>query len=526
MTISTMTVRQKLMLAFGLLAFLVLTVSGVALSSLVAANSRFENYVSGINTHAKLAQDVRSAVDRRAIASQEMLLSNSGAEVDARKADALRANDEVHAKLKQLQDEVGGRSDNDAKADALVADIAGIEAQYAPIAMRMIKAMDNFDNADAILLMGKQGYPLLVSLTNATNAYDDFTQARASALIADAADSFARQRFLLVGICVISVLSATVAGLLITRDLTCALGAEPDLLREVTQRVAEGDLRPVASASAAPSGSILASISYMQTSLVRLISNVRGAPTSIADGTAEIATGNAELNARTVQQAASLEETAATMEELTSTVKLNAENAHQASILAANASEIASRGNAVVGQVIGAIQAIHTGSNRIAEITGIIEGIAFQTNILALNAAVEAARAGEQGRGFAVVAGEVRSLAQRSSIAAKEITEVIGSSVGRIEDGSVLAQQAELTMLEVTKAVNQVSNLMGEIAAASEEQSHGISQINAAVTQMDAATQKNAALVHDAANASKTLEAQGARLSIAISSFHVEAEAV
>ncbi|MBN3854023.1 methyl-accepting chemotaxis protein [Paraburkholderia sp. Ac-20340] len=522
MTTSTMTVRQKLVFAFGSLTFLVLIVSGTALSSLVTANSRFENYVSGINTRARLAQDVRAAVDRRAIASQEMLLSNSGAEVDARKADALRANDDVHAKLKQLQDEVGMHSDNDAKADALVADIAGVEAQYAPIAMRVIKAMDNFDNADAILLMGRQGYPLLVSLTNATNAYDDFTQARANALIANASESFARQRLLLIGICVVSVLSAIIAGLLITRGLTRALGAEPDLLREVTQRVADGDLRPVASASDAPSGSILASISYMQASLVRLISNVHGVATRIADGTAEIATGNAELNARTEQQAASLEETAATMEELTSTVKLNAENAHQASILAANASETAARGNAVVGQVIGAIQAIHTGSNRIAEITGIIEGIAFQTNILALNAAVEAARAGEQGRGFAVVASEVRSLAQRSSTAAKEITEVIGSSVARIEDGSVLAQQAELAMLEVTKAVNQVSNLMGEIAAASEEQSRGISQINAAVSHMDAATQQNAALVHDAANASKSLEVQGAQLSTAISTFRVE----
>jgi len=455
-----------------------------------------------------------------------MLLSNSGAEVDARKSDALSADNEVHMKLKQLQDENAEHGDSDANANGLVANIVGVEAQYSPIAMRMIKAMDNFDNAEAILLMGKQGYPLLVSLTNAANAYDDFTQARAQALIADASESFSHQRVLLVGICVVSVLSAIVAGVFITRGLTQALGAEPDVLREVTQRVAEGDLRPVSSASDAPSGSILASISDMQTSLVRLISNVRGAATSIADGTAEIATGNAELNARTEQQAASLEETAATMEELTSTVKLNAENAHQASVLAAGASETAGRGNAVVGQVIGAIQAIHTGSNRIAEITGIIEGIAFQTNILALNAAVEAARAGEQGRGFAVVAGEVRSLAQRSSTAAKEITEVIASSVARIEDGSVLAQQAELTMLEVTKAVNQVSNLMGEIAAASEEQSRGISQINAAVSQMDAATQQNAALVHDAANASKALEVQGAQLSTAISTFRVEAEAV
>ncbi len=451
-----------------------------------------------------------------------MLLSNSGAEVDARKSDALKANDEVATKLRQLQQEVGTFAEDDTKANHLVADIATIEAQYAPIALRVIKAMDSFDNAQAILLMGKQGYPLLVSLTNATNAYDEFTKLRAESLIAEASKNFSRQRALLIGICVSSVFAAIVAGLLIARGLTLALGAEPDLLRDITQRVASGDIRPVVSAAGAPAGSILASIGHMQVSLVNLISDVRGAAHSIADGTAEIAIGNAELNARTEQQAASLEETAATMEELTSTVKMNAENAHQASVLATSASDIASQGNSAVSKVIGSIQAIHAGSNRVAEITGIIEGIAFQTNILALNAAVEAARAGEQGRGFAVVASEVRSLAQRSSSAAKEIKEVISSSLERIEDGSVLAQQAELTMLEVNRAVHQVSDLMSEIAAASEEQSRGITQINAAVTQMDTVTQKNASLVHDAATASKTLEKQGAQLSAAVSSFRVE----
>jgi methyl-accepting chemotaxis protein len=203
-------------------------------------------------------------------------------------------------------------------------------------------------------------------------------------------------------------------------------------------------------------------------------------------------------------------------------VKQNAENAQQASSLAANASEVALKGSGVVGQVVGTMAAISASSTKIAEITGIIEGIAFQTNILALNAAVEAARAGEQGRGFAVVASEVRSLAQRSSSAAKEIKELISSSVRKIHDGSTLADQAGTTMSEVTQAVARVTDIMGEIAAASSEQSRGIEQVNLAITQMDEVTQQNAALVEEAAAASASLETQGQQLNEAVAFFRAD----
>jgi methyl-accepting chemotaxis protein-1 (serine sensor receptor) len=227
-----------------------------------------------------------------------------------------------------------------------------------------------------------------------------------------------------------------------------------------------------------------------------------------------------DLSQRTEQQAASLQETASSMEQLTSTVKQNADNAQQGSMLAANASSVAQKGSTVVGRMVDTMHDISESSTKIADLTGIIEGIAFQTNILALNAAVEAARAGEQGRGFAVVASEVRSLAQRSSSAAKEIKDLIATSVDKIRDGSALAGEAGKTMSEVTLAVTRVTDIISEIAAASSEQSRGIEQVNLAITQMDNVTQQNAALVEEAA-ASRSMEDQGQQLNEAVGFFQV-----
>jgi len=261
----------------------------------------------------------------------------------------------------------------------------------------------------------------------------------------------------------------------------------------------------------------------MNARLIETVSRVRESSGSIASASSEIAMGNTDLSQRTEEQAASLEETAASMEELTSTVKQNTENAQQASALATSASNVAQRGNKVVGQVVDTMHGISESSAKIAEITGIIEGIAFQTNILALNAAVEAARAGEQGRGFAVVASEVRSLAQRSSNAAKEIKDLIANSVLQVQNGSALASQAGETMSEVTQAVARVTDIMEEIAAASIEQGRGIEQVNQAITQMDEVTQQNAALVEEAAAAAGSLESQANDLKAAVSMFRLDA---
>ncbi|AJX33379.1 methyl-accepting chemotaxis protein [Burkholderia oklahomensis] len=313
----------------------------------------------------------------------------------------------------------------------------------------------------------------------------------------------------------------TAAMLVIIRNVRASLGGEPDEAATLAARIAAGDLtRPVA-VRAGDETSMMAAMRDMQGRLQSTIGGIRLAAESIAAASHEIAAGNHDLSQRTEQQAASLEETAASMEELTATVKQNAENARQASGLANSASEIALKGNDVVSRVIGTMGEINDSSQKIADIIGVIDGIAFQTNILALNAAVEAARAGEQGRGFAVVAGEVRSLAQRSATAAKEIKQLIDASVERVHNGSALVGQAGTTMTEILQAVRRVTDIMGEIAAASEEQSSGISQVGRAVTQMDEMTQQNAALVEEAAAAASSLQEQAARLRESVSAFQV-----
>ncbi|MEX3944033.1 methyl-accepting chemotaxis protein [Paraburkholderia sp. BR10937] len=279
------------------------------------------------------------------------------------------------------------------------------------------------------------------------------------------------------------------------------------------ERIAHGDLtQPVTVYSDNEIGRLFGGIKRMQESLVTLVSAVHTGASSIDVGAREIAMGNTDLSQRTEQQAASLQETASSMEQLTGTVRQNAENARQASQLAVNASDIATRGGEVVGEVVNTMQGIAASSAKVVDIISVIEGIAFQTNILALNAAVEAARAGEQGRGFAVVAGEVRSLAQRSASAAKEIKELINDSAEKVQSGSQLVGRAGTTMEEILQAVRRVTDIMGEISAASEEQSGGIEQVNRAVTQMDTVTQQNAALVEQAAAAAASLEEQTRQL--------------
>jgi methyl-accepting chemotaxis protein-1 (serine sensor receptor) len=289
--------------------------------------------------------------------------------------------------------------------------------------------------------------------------------------------------------------------------------------------IAAGDLtHTVQVRSTDEMGQLLTGLGKMQDNLVKTVGTVRHGSEAIASATQQIAAGNLNLSARTEQQAAALEETAASMEELTSTVKHNADNARQATVLAGNASDIAGQGNEVVSRVVHTMDEIKESSAKITEIVGIIDSIAFQTNILALNAAVEAARAGEQGRGFAVVASEVRTLAQRSSSAAKEIKTLIMHSVDRVQSGSVLVHQAGETMSEIIGAVKRVTDIMGEISAASSEQSSGIDQVSRAVTQMDEATQQNAALVEQASAAAQSLELQALSLKDAVAVFKIAGE--
>jgi methyl-accepting chemotaxis protein len=305
------------------------------------------------------------------------------------------------------------------------------------------------------------------------------------------------------------------------RRLAGQLGGEPGYAKEIASRIAAGDLSNRIDISTRDHASMLRALSDMQSGLSSTVGEIAASAEAIASASSEISTGNVDLSHRTEEQAVALEKTATSMEQLTSTVRQNADNAQQASMLAHNASDIAEKGGEVVGRVVATMEQINASAKSIGDIIGVIEGIAFQTNILALNAAVEAARAGEEGRGFAVVAGEVRSLAQRSSAAAKEIKGLIHASVSRVTDGSTYAQEAGATMDEVVKAVKRVTDIMGEISAASAEQKSGIEEISRAVTQMDAGTQQNAALVEQAAAAAQSLDDQARALKGLVGKFQL-----
>ncbi|WP_304622810.1 methyl-accepting chemotaxis protein [Roseateles cellulosilyticus] len=297
---------------------------------------------------------------------------------------------------------------------------------------------------------------------------------------------------------------AVVLGVLLTRNLFAQLGAEPGLAVAVAERVARGDLSVDVGLKTADTSSLMANLAKMQTSLAQVVANVRQNSESVATASAQIAQGNQDLSSRTEQQASALQQTAATMEELGTTVRHNADSARQANQLAQSASAVAAEGGEVVGKVVNTMQGISDSSRKIGDIIGVIDGIAFQTNILALNAAVEAARAGEQGRGFAVVASEVRSLAQRSAEAAKEIKTLIGRSVEQVEQGTLLVDQAGKTMGDIVGSIQRVSDIVAEITSASAEQSTGVQQVGEAVSAMDQATQQNAALVEESAAAAES----------------------
>ncbi|WFR78677.1 methyl-accepting chemotaxis protein [Janthinobacterium rivuli] len=324
---------------------------------------------------------------------------------------------------------------------------------------------------------------------------------------------------LLLTLCVLVVALGSVCAWLITRSITQPLKAAV----KVAETVADGDLRTHFGAPASDEiGDLMRALHGMNEALRKVVSEVQTGTNAIATASGEIAAGNQDLSARTEQQASSLEETASSMEELTSTVKQNADNARQANQMAVAASGVAERGGSIVSQVVDTMGAIDTASTKIVDIIGVIDGIAFQTNILALNAAVEAARAGEQGRGFAVVATEVRSLAQRSAAAAREIKTLIGDSVEQVNNGTRLVQQAGNTMGEVVDSVRRVTDIMAEITAASAEQSMGIDQVNQAIAQMDQVTQQNAALVEEAAAAAESMQDQAARLAQVAAGFQLE----
>ncbi|WP_186074500.1 methyl-accepting chemotaxis protein [Burkholderia gladioli] len=521
MSFDSLSMRTRFSTTFGALTAIVLIASAISIHALNNANTRFSSFVSGVQERAAMAQAIRAAVDDRAMAVRNLVLVSSPADIELERNAVFDAERRVETTLARFNAMVAAAQDASDEERSLAAEIGRIETRYRPVALEITRLAIDHRNDAAGAEIVSQCRPLLAALIKATNDYARVNRARADDMVRESQDRFARQRALLVVICLLAVATAMVSGLLITRGLLRALGAEPAALREVSRRIAGGDLSPVAGAAQAPAGSVFAAMSAMQSNLVSLIGQVKVSAGFIATGTSEIASGNQDLSSRTEQQASSLQQTASSMEELTATVKQNAQSARQASAMAANASDVARKGTEVVGRVVETMNDISQSSTKVADITGIIEDIAFQTNILALNAAVEAARAGEQGRGFAVVASEVRGLAQRSSTAAREIKDLIGASVQKIRDGAQQANDAGDTIAEVVQAVARVTDITSEIAAASDEQSRGIEQVNQAIVQMDQVTQQNAALVEQAAAASSSLERQGRELHGAVASFRV-----
>ncbi|MHA6907345.1 methyl-accepting chemotaxis protein [Ralstonia pseudosolanacearum] len=520
MGLHRLTIQAKLLASFGLLAAIVVALSGFAILALDGANARFIGFVDGVNARVMLVTRIRAAVDRRAIAARNLVLATTAQERALEKAEAERAHEEVHAGLDELETRLAAPGVTD-KARQLGAEIRRIENAYGPVALDIVKLAAEGQREAANQKINAECKPLLDTLVKAVKVYAGYGAELSQRTLQEAEARAAWLRSIVIGASVVAVMLAVGLGLVITRSLLKALGTEPAVLNEITRKISAGDLAPIPLAQAAPKGSVFESMAAMQQSLAGIVGAVRGAANAISVGSAQIAAGNVDLSSRTEEQASSLQQTVSTMEQLTATVRQNADNARQANTLSIDASAVAQKGSAEVDQVVATMGDISRESVKIGEITGIIEGIAFQTNILALNAAVEAARAGEQGRGFAVVASEVRTLAQRSSSAAKDIKALIGASLEKITTGSGAAEQAGRTMQAVTLAVEKVTAIIHEITQASEEQTSGIEQISHAMGQMDQVTQHNAALVEQAAAASQSLEQQGRELDHAVASFRL-----
>ncbi len=519
-TLSHLRVKAKLMLGFVALAALVLLVSGMALSSLGRANERFSQYLEGVGLRERLATNIRGAATRRAIAARNLVLVNQGTDREAEHLAVTQAHQDMEAAVAKLKEVVGKANDVGAKERQLLAEIDQIETRYGPVALAIVGLARAGKHDEAVAKMNAECRPLLAALLKATGDYISHEQGQAGQRVQVAVQDYSSDRLALFSVCALAVGAAVLMGWVLSNAVT------RPLLRAVhlAEAVAGGDLSSdIVVDRHDELGQLLGALRKMNESLVTMVGQVRDSADGIATASQQIASGNQDLSSRTEQQASALQQTAASMQQMTTNVQHTAESSRQASQLAGAAAEVAGRGGEVVDRVVSTMGEITEASRRIGDIIGVIDGIAFQTNILALNAAVEAARAGDEGRGFAVVAGEVRALAQRSAQAAREIKALINASVEKVETGSQLVGEAGTTMGDVVSQVRRMTDLMAEINASANEQSSGIGQVNQAVASIDQGTQQNAALVEQSAAAAESLRQQAASLQQVIAQFKIAA---
>jgi methyl-accepting chemotaxis protein len=517
MNFANMKIGTRLAMSFGVVCILLMSIIGIGVTRLAALNEGTSLIIKDRWPKIEMSMEIQTQTNNIAIALRNMMLTDSKSDRDKQVElikEARKVNTEQLEKLEKVIKLPKGKELLQQIVDARQKYLAGQEKLMALIA--------EDKSAEAKAYLANELRPTLAAVKDAVAALIHFQVELIDGAGNTAADTYAQARNLMIMLGTIALLLAAVIGLLITRSLLQKLGGEPDQAAAIAGKIAAGDLAVAIETKAGDQSSLLYAIKGMRDSLATIVGQVRIGTDTMATASSQIASGNLDLSSRTEQQASSLEETASSMEELTSTVKQNADNARQANQLAQSASEVALKGGEVVAQVVQTMDGINSSSKKIVDIIGVIDGIAFQTNILALNAAVEAARAGEQGRGFAVVATEVRSLAQRSAAAAKEIKVLIDDSVGKVDAGSALVAQAGSTMEQVVDSVKRVTDIMAEITAASQEQTDGIEQVNQAIMQMDQVTQQNAALVEEAAAAAESLQEQAANLAQVVSVFKID----
>jgi methyl-accepting chemotaxis protein len=502
-------IGARLTVTFGALLALLIAICLIATVQMAHMNATTQDIVNVRAAQVQLFSQIKMATLREAALAYTALEepTSEAQQAALEQAQALTGQDDsVYQAIDRQLTTARGRALFDQVLQVHSLYVEAMKPAYAQLAAH------NSDAARATLLAA---LPLRNSLLEKQDANLSFIQSVMDASAKDSGDAYDMARAVLWGAAVLALFVALLLGTLVTRSIVRPLQHVVD----GANALARGDLRVnIDVVRQDEIGALAESVNRAIRQLASIVGGVKQASLSISSATEQVSAGNMDLSQRTEEQAASLEETASSMEELTATVRQNADNAQQANLLASSASVIAQRGGDEVGRVVETMREIAGSSAKVAEIVSVIEGIAFQTNILALNAAVEAARAGEQGRGFAVVASEVRALAQRSATAAREIKNLIGESVGRVNVGSQLVEEAGNTIREIVQSVNRVTNIMSEISSASHEQSTGIEQVNQAVGQMDQVTQQNAALVEEAAAAAQSMaeQAQALRNSVAV----------